>query len=259
MPSLHKPPSARDIPPVTLSDVPQVDAAEFQAYLARFGSLYEQLRTANGGGSELKDVSHGWSDEGDQYSPHFHKAHRRSSQRPSLLSTIPPVYFNEKFHLENPRVFDIVTERSEISQTPSPRIDATTSAGRNTAAEAAPRKALATNAILQEKLSWYMDTVEAHLIVSSFAASSTFFAVLSSLQGLGVEAIDSAERIKGLRQELQSLDEAIAGGGLTVIKKRQRRENLRRLHDAVLQLKHIVVCFASCENLVDNGEPEKAL
>lgn len=42
--STHKPPTARDIPPVTLTNVPHVDASEFKQYLSQVGALYEQLR-----------------------------------------------------------------------------------------------------------------------------------------------------------------------------------------------------------------------
>lgn len=72
------------------------------------------------------------------------------------------------------------------------------------------RKALATNAILQEKLSWYMDTVEVHLISAISTASTSFFAALGSLRELQTEASDSVARIKGLREDLKRLDEQMA-------------------------------------------------
>src|SRR5690606_12940454 len=39
---------------------------------------------------------------------------RRAAHGPPPLSTIPSVYFDENFHLENPRTFDVVSERSEV-------------------------------------------------------------------------------------------------------------------------------------------------
>jgi vacuolar protein sorting-associated protein 54 len=36
---------------------------------------------------------------------------RRAAHAPTPLSTIPNVYFDEDFHLENPRTFDVVSER----------------------------------------------------------------------------------------------------------------------------------------------------
>jgi len=181
---------------------------------------------------------------------------RRAAHAPTPLSTIPNVYFEEDFHLENPRTFDVVSERSEVVR-PAPGTPDERRGSHGTAL--GPRKALATNAILQEKLSWYMDTIEVHLISSISTASTSFFAALGSLRELHSEAADSVERIRALRKELTALDEEMAVGGLNIVNRRRRRENLKQLSDAVQQLKRIVESVASAESLVDTGEVEKAL
>lgn len=165
------------------------------------------------------------------------------------------MYFDEDFRLENPRIFDVVSERSEVVR-PAPGSD---EKGASNGQAAAPRKALATNAILQEKLSWYMDTVEMHLIQSISTASTSFFTALGSLRELHSEAADSVERIKALRKELEALDEEIATSGLNIVQQRRRRENVRQLHDAVMQLREVVDGVAVCESLVDAGEVNEAL
>jgi vacuolar protein sorting-associated protein 54 len=177
------------------------------------------------------------------------------------LSTIPGVYFDENFHLENPRTFDIVSERSEVVRTPLSADDESKGANGFFANGAAPlpRKALATNAILQEKLSWYLDTVEIHLISSISAASKSFFAALGSLKDLHSEAAESVAKIKLLREDLSKLDKDMAIGGLEIVAMKQRRENLRKLSDAVKQLHNVVHGAAHCEDLVDQGELEIAL
>lgn len=165
------------------------------------------------------------------------------------------VYFDEDFHLENPRTFDVVSERSEVVR-PAPGSD---DRAHHNGQVSAPRKALATNAILQEKLSWYMDTVEMHLIQSISTASTTFFTALGSLRELHSEAADSVDRIKTLRRELENLDEEIATRGLDIVHQRRRRENIQQLHDAVMQLREVVEGVAVCESLVDSGEVDAAL
>jgi vacuolar protein sorting-associated protein 54 len=155
--------------------------------------------------------------------------------------------------LENPRTFDVVSERSEVIRPTQSGSDDSNGAA------AAPRKALATNAILQEKLSWYMDTIEVHLINSISSASTTFFTALGSLKELHSEAADSVRRIRVLRQELEALDKEVAERGLETAQKQRRQENLQQLNDAVLQLKQIVEGVSACETLVDAGEVEKAL
>ncbi|KAI0966677.1 Vps54-like protein-domain-containing protein [Xylaria arbuscula] len=296
--STHKPPTARDIPPVTLTNVSHVDASEFAPYLTQVGTLYEQLRRmqeADEDGNDqvfrsgrtdelaapkddghLRPVSRGSSTSGTipatsvrSVSPIDTRSsrgpiRRRSSsgytrkhaQGPPPLSTIPNVYFDEDFHLENPRTFDIVSEKSEIVQPAPGSATDKKSANGNIAA---PRKALATNAILQEKLSWYMDTVEMHLISSISTASTTFFTALGSLKELHSEAADSVGRIKTLRKELEALDHEIATSGLDIVQKQRRRANLQQLNDAVKQLRDIVDSVATCESLVEAGDLQKAL
>jgi vacuolar protein sorting-associated protein 54 len=166
------------------------------------------------------------------------------------------VYFEEDFHLENPRTFDVVSERSEVVR-PAP---GTPDERRGTNGNAvAPRKALATNAILQEKLSWYMDTIEVHLISSISTASTSFFAALGSLKDLHSEAADSVDRIRELRKELDQLDQEMAVGGLKIVNMERKRENLKQLSDAVQQLKLIVEFVGKCEALVDGGDVYTAL
>ena len=181
---------------------------------------------------------------------------RRTAHAPTPLSTIPNVYFEEDFHLENPRTFDVVSERSEVVRPAPGSPDERKGSNGN---PIGPRKALATNAILQEKLSWYMDTIEVHLISSISTASTSFFAALGSLRELHSEAADSVDRIKALRKELEALDDEMAVGGLNIVNKQRRRENLKQLSDAVQQLKRIVETVGACESLVDCGEVEKAL
>lgn len=286
---MHKPPTARDIPPVTLTNITQVDASEFRPYLSQVGALYESLQRAkeseDDGGTQLFRRTSKADEFADLVEPNSSRrptisrqgslaslassienapprkrssvGHgRRAPHAPTPLSTIPNVYFDEDFHLENPRTFDVVSERSEVIR-PSPGALDEHKSGNGTTV--GPRKALATNAILQEKLSWYMDTIEIHLIASISTASSSFFAALGSLRELHSEAANSVAQIKGLRKELQELDKEVAVEGLNIVNQRRRMENLRQLGDAVQQLKQIVQNIAACESLVDSGEVEKAL
>jgi vacuolar protein sorting-associated protein 54 len=292
----HRAPTARDIPPVTLTNIPQVDNALFRPYLAQVGSLYEARV-----GSEGEDATSQWSRrekapiKEDDFADVLDRRLRGEQQRPqpgsrqnsiaslspmespqqqrrrssagtrralalTPLNTIPGVYFEENFHLENPRTFDIVSERSEVVRTPlSPTEESKGANGFGNGITVAPRKALATNAILQEKLSWYLDTVEIHLISSISTASKSFFAALGSLKELHSEAADSVTRIKKLREDLAQLDKDMAVGGLEIVGMKQRGENLRKLNEAIQQLHYVVDGAAHCEELVDRGELEIAL
>jgi vacuolar protein sorting-associated protein 54 len=158
--------------------------------------------------------------------------------------------------LENPRIFDVVSERAEIVRPPTgPANTEQTQANGSTQP---PRKALATNAILQEKLSWYMDTVEVHLINSISTASSGFFTALGSLKGLQTEAEQSIARIQRLRDDLRRLDQDVAVSGLEVATKKRRRENVRKLGKAAAQVQSVVDNVRIADDLVEGGRYDDA-
>lgn len=261
---------------MALTNIPHIDAKAFHPYLAQVGSLYEAFQRAkNEGEGEASLFHRGKKDtRNEEWEAILAKRLQRSShsragsfsstistplETPQLkrrqsgqrrqavtpLSTIPSVYSEEDFHLENPRTFDIVSEHSEIVRDPN--------------GVPSGRKSLATNAILQEKLSWYMDTVEVHLINSISTASKSFFSALGSLRELHGEAADSVERIQKLRKELAKIDKEMAIDGLKVINLKQRRDNVRQLAQAIMQLEDIVRAVQSCEDMVESGEIDQAL
>ena len=295
----HRVPTTRDIPPVTLTNIPHIDNSAFASYLVQVGPLYDVRSRVDGDesssqwlrrdkGQAKEDELSGLLDQtlrsGDTRprpgsrqssvasistfspveSPHPRRklsgGIRTRSLAPTPLSSIPTVYFDENFHLENPRTFDIVSERSEVVRTPQASVEEGKSAnGSVNGVPQPPRKALATNAILQEKLSWYLDTVEIHLISSISTASKSFFAALGSLKELHSEAAESVAKIQKLREDLTQLDKKMAIGGLEIVNMKQRRENLRKLSEAIFQLRCIVDGATHCEELVTNGELETAI
>lgn len=286
--SAHKPPSTKDIPPVTLTNIPHVEPAAFKTYLTQIGNLYDAFQRAKaeseGESAQAQRRDSGRREESSETIPGsaattprlssstFSPAgtpqpkrrtsgSKRGAPAVTPLSTIPSVYFDEDFHLENPRTFDIVSERSEVVRPLPPKGGNDTMVGNGSLEPPQPsgRKALATNAILQEKLSWYMDTVEVHLISSISTASKSFFAALGSLRELHSEASDSVAEIKSVREDLKRLDEQMAIGGLKVVEMKRRRENLRKLTDATDQLNAIVAGLSSCDDVVDQGDLDEAM
>ncbi|KAJ5114047.1 Vacuolar protein sorting-associated protein 54 [Penicillium angulare] len=283
----YKPPSSRDIPPVTLTNITHVDAKVFQPYLSQVGSLHDVFQQSKESMGEEGHASPKvkspkpddmeslmpWSPErrssavsstSRPTSPYDPRGRRSSGVRgrgPAVtpLSTIPPVYFDGDFRLENPRTFDVISEKSEVVRPPRPPMkDDKNSNGALVEPAHTGRKALATNAILQEKLSWYMDTVEIHLISSISTASKSFFTALGSLRELHAEAADSVSRIQVLRRDLQKIDKEMALGGLKIVNLRRRRENVRMLAAAVAQLRDVVESVSRCEQLVEQGDIEVA-
>lgn len=294
IPSGFKAPTQKDIPPVTLTNVEHVPPEKFRDYLNRIGPLFDSLQRGRAEheqpawlkrDKELEKtdrfadaLQRRWSREsvasptaprvstpGSTLSPIESPTHNRRSSaarsrknrnEPTLLSTIPTVYFEEDFHLENPRTFDVVSEHAEVVRPPpgTPRPEQQSANG----APLPRRRPLATNAILQEKLSWYMDTVEVHLIDSISAASTGFFTALGSLKELQSEAEESVAKIQGLREDLRKLDQEIAVGGLEIAAKRRRKANLAKLENATAQVQSVVANVQRADELVDSGSFDEA-
>ncbi|KAF2965227.1 hypothetical protein GQX73_g8350 [Xylaria multiplex] len=251
--SLYNTPTTRDLPPVALTNIQHIEVAEFKPYISQVGALYEQLQRIRDSENEVRaklesnlDNLKGNADFGSCL------FHRRGSGPPPL-SVIPSVYFDEDFHLENPRTFYVVSERSDIVS-PDPTIQKASDEN-----VTQPRKVLATNAILQEKLSWYMDVAEVHLIDSISAASVTFLSALNSLRELYSEAVEFVEQISSLRKDLGLLNDSMVTGGLQLLQKQRRYYNLQQMHDAVQQVKRVVDAVGYCESLIDKEDAEKAL
>ncbi|KAI5200354.1 Vps54-domain-containing protein [Aureobasidium subglaciale] len=266
--STYRAPTTRDIPPVTLSNIPKVDPSAFKDYVSRLGPLFDNLNRLRRDTLQRQQQSDAPSSpvlsrhnsnasllsptDPPQLRRRSSAYARRRPNEPTRLSTIPNVYFDDNFQLENPRTFDIVSERAEIAPgTAKPEQSAN-------GVPLPPRKALASNAILQEKLSWYMDTVEVHLIQSISSASTSFFAALGSLRHLEQEASDSVTRIQKLRADLAKLDQDMAMGGLEVANLRRRYQNMQKLANAVDQVARVVQDAKDCEDLVERGEYDAA-
>ncbi|KAK9365454.1 hypothetical protein V1509DRAFT_570897 [Lipomyces kononenkoae] len=197
------------------------------------------------------------------------RSSRRSRRRKSVamtpLSTIPQVYFEQNFKLENPRVFDVVSERSEIlaSSTPQPAASPVSSTATSSSATlvsqpgaqpSSVRKSLANNAILQEKLSWYLDTVEVHLIDEISKASPSFFAALGDLRNLHTETANAVDKIAGLREDLRRVDKEQAEIGLEIVRLQKRRENVARLQQATDQMALASEAARDAERLWRDGD-----
>lgn len=245
----HKLPTSQDIPPVALTTVLDVDPSAFKEYLSQIGPLFDafqrtKLESEDGSSRVFRqDISAAKEDE----------------LASTPLSTIPSVYFDENFRLENPRTFDVVSERAEVVRESFSAIgdrDNSTVANDNPQPS---RKALTTNAIVQEKLPWYMDTIEIHLIFSISQASASFFAALRSLHGLWAEVADSVVKIQKLKEDLEYLDEDMAVRGSQTISIKRRRDNVRKLSEATKQLQCVLNGVSRCEELVNSGQLETAL
>ncbi|KAF2757570.1 Vps54-domain-containing protein [Pseudovirgaria hyperparasitica] len=255
--ALYRIPTARDIPPVVLTSIPPVETREFDSYVERIGPIYNLLRSIGDRRDDCRETDKSGRikclvvDEDanplDGTMRDIGGLDRRSKHDAPSLATIPVAYFDEQFDLRNPRTFDIVSERSELMTS------------RDEIGAVEPRKALATNAILQEKLSWYIDIAEVHLINSLSTAATPISSTFASLEELHIEAAELVENIAILRKDLASLDENLVAGGLRLLQKKRMRHNLQQLQDAMQQLERIAHARTHAKLLVEQGQTAEAL
>ncbi|KAJ5790028.1 Vps54-like protein-domain-containing protein [Penicillium psychrosexuale] len=258
--SSQKPPTSRDIPPVTLSTIPHGEPSVLKDYLSEVQSLFDTFQRTKLEPNEMfcQDISTTKGDEGDEVAPRKTSVSKRGQLAPTPLSTIPSVYFDVNFRLENPRIFDVVSEHTEVVRQPL----STIGDGDDIATNGDPQptgKTLTTYTILQEKLSWYMDTVEIHLLFAISQASASFFAVLGSLRELQAEAADPVAKIQKLRKDLAHLDKEMVVRGFEIISSKRRRDNLTKLGEATKQLQCVLSGASHCEELVNSGQLETAM
>ncbi|SNX83862.1 uncharacterized protein MEPE_02570 [Melanopsichium pennsylvanicum] len=165
------------------------------------------------------------------------------------LSAVPQVFFSEEFDLGNPYTFDQVTERYKAAASPP-----SASNGSN-----APIYDVALNQMLQEKLSYYSDVIEQHLIIEIGQQSSSFFAALGDLNDLNAEAESCLRKIDALKTEVQDIDEKQARKGLHVIREQYHRRQLERKQTAVQNVRQIIERRDLVRLLLQQGETEEAL
>ena len=165
------------------------------------------------------------------------------------LSAVPQIFFSEEFDLGNPYTFDQVTERYKVASTsPSEQNGGT-----------APTYDVALNQMLQEKLSYYSDVIEQHLIIEIGQQSSSFFAALENLNDLNAEAESCLRKIDHLKAELDSIDDNQAKKGLQVLQQQHHRRHLERKQAIVQDVRQVVERRDLVRLLLQQGETEEAL
>ncbi|KAJ3178270.1 hypothetical protein HDU85_005267 [Gaertneriomyces sp. JEL0708] len=156
------------------------------------------------------------------------------------LATVPTTFMEPEFNLSNPHTFAQVCDNANITM--GNKQDTSTA-----------------NAVLQEKLSHYLDTIELHLIKEISRRSSSFFAALSNLQALHEETHTCVEQIQELRKKLGKISQTSVRKGLDVVRLKRRRANLNILHGGVKLVAEIRHTQPMIQILLGQGDYVAAL
>ncbi|BGP13772.1 hypothetical protein JCM10213v2_001710 [Rhodosporidiobolus nylandii] len=270
-------------PPIVVTELRKVNRSEFEGYLNEVGDEYERWETesrlAREGANlsdeeEGGDASTGLGIEGGKAARGGQKKPPKAEEVLPSLDDVPQIFFDQSFNLSNPRTFDLVTERIQLSPSPSPNLSAPSSATSastpSLSIDAVPGlgpstlTSLARDEALQEKLSHYTAVIESHLVREIGARSGAFFAALANLQSLHQEGEDTLRKIEELRGALGATEtEGGVGGtakhGLQILRAQARRRGLERIEEAVRAVEEIWAAVEGVKELVENGEWDGAL
>ncbi|KAI9025359.1 Vps54-like protein-domain-containing protein [Phycomyces nitens] len=256
-------PGKSDVPSVEHAMIPRIKASDFKTYLDHIRPVFDRYR--HNKPDEIETISPQHSPYGSMLEPASQEnlAHnRRSSRNPyslpnvmssdslaldiedsrplvgemPMLENVPAIFFQPDFCLENPRTFDAVCEGADII------------------GNSGPNPPVSTNSILQEKLSYYLDTVEVHLIREIENRSSSFFEALSNLQALHQQTVDCVAQIHTIRQKMKEIQSTVCVDGLKVIQLQIRRRNLETLENTVLRVKEIRSAQPMIQILLGQGD-----
>jgi vacuolar protein sorting-associated protein 54 len=265
-------PSKADIPLVGHASIPRIKPSDFEAYLTHIGPAFEKYRN-NKLNKENEIAAHDTpppppaeeeeSPGGGRHAQHNKRLSRNPYSLPQhvlsseslldedvtktpprdlpMLENVPSIFFEPDFFLENPQVFDIVCEGADI------------------VGNSGPNPPVSTNSILQEKLSYYLDTVEVHLLREIENRSSSFFEALSNLQALHQQTLDCVSQIHTIRQKMKHIQETECKDGLEVIRIQVRKRNLEKLHRVTEIVKDIRSAQPMIQVLLGQGDYFAAL
>lgn len=147
-----------------------------------------------------------------------------SSLKKEALELIPSTFFDAEFALENPRIFELVTENANVaSSVPS----------------IGDKSGGTTNSVIQEKMAHYLDTVEVHLVAEISRRSAEFFSALENIQSLHEETLQCLEHIRDIRSSLTNVSNEQAKKGLELVRLKQRRNNICLLYDSIRMVKDV--------------------
>ncbi|KAI8387445.1 Vps54-like protein-domain-containing protein [Blakeslea trispora] len=273
-------PSKGDIPPVTHASISRIKPSHFEAYLNHIGPAFERYHYNKLQNPPSHSTTETITDEEEAaaaaallspQSPFGKHQPRRTTRNPyslpqhvlsseslldddnnsdsaktpprdlPMLENVPSIFFESDFLLENPQVFDTVCEGADI------------------VGHTGPNPPTSTNSILQEKLSYYLDTVEVHLLREIENRSSSFFEALSNLQALHQQTLDCVSQIHTIRQKMKQIQDTECKDGLEIIRLQVRKRNLEKLYRVTKTVRDIRATQPMIQALLGRGDYFAAL
>lgn len=279
-------------PPLVSTELRKVEKSEFESYLNEIRGEYDHwLKELRNKRNEDDDDEEEEEDEdaisqteGGGDSPRKKqrgktlRKKRTAEEALPPLDQVPPIFFDPSFNLSNPRTFDLVTERIQLTPSSSPSL---TFSPKLTSPLSDPfllnlnhdetllpglgpstLNELASDQLLQDKLSHFTAVIESHLVKEIGLRSSSFFSALSNLQQLhqqGDTTLSKISQLKGLLQDGENGVNGTARHGLEILRLQARRRGLERIEESVKVVEEVASALEGVKELVENGEWQDAL
>lgn len=250
--SVLTPSHKRSNPPtLKLSDSPKISISDFDHYLQELQSEWsaweKNLNLGSEGAVNFKPqtLQHHSSNPQNQ-------GHRLKHRTPPPLSQVPEVFFQSDFTITNPTTFDLVTESSTSSFSSPPSNHTQTNIPLSI-------PDLATDQLLQEKLSYHLDVVELNLVEEISRRSASFFSALGNLQSLHAETASCITQVERLNTELASLRTTVADKALEIVKLGDRRQRMIQIEEGLAKVQEVWQSVGEIEALVQAGDGSSAL
>ncbi|KEH37803.1 putative vps54-likeVacuolar protein sorting-associated protein [Medicago truncatula] len=149
----------------------------------------------------------------------------------ACLREVPSLYFKQDFHLEEGATFRA----------------------------ACPFSTFAENAILQEKLSQYLDVVELHLVKEISLRSSSFFEAQGELQDLNGKIVEGCTRIRELKDTVRLIDSDLVESARQIQLLNGTRTNLLALQQKLRLILYVNQALSALKLLVASADCAGAL
>lgn len=164
----------------------------------------------------------------------------------SVAGSIPKIYLDPNFRLDDPRIFkQVIGDCNILGNAETPGEVGKTS--------------LVNNTTLQEELSGYLDTVEVCLIKEISKSSDSFFNTIGDINEIQAQSQSSATQFHGILNKLKLLEENEFQRGLDILNKVKERKNVEHLESSLLQLKYLMATFELAKKSFQNGNHAKSL
>ncbi|KAK9097515.1 hypothetical protein Sjap_023012 [Stephania japonica] len=220
-----------ELPPLTIKQaIPDVQRSDFESYLGVISDTYGRFEDIRLHSSREEESSNGELSTATASSSSSQVV-GQGEALVACLREVPSLYFKEDFALEEGATFRA----------------------------ACPFSSAAENAVLQEKLSQYLDTVEMHLVKEISLRSNSFFEAQGQLQGLNFQIVEACGRIRELKETIRLLQGDVVDSARKIQDLNGTRSSLIALQQKLTLILYVSQALSALKLLVEAADCAGAL